>query len=89
MTSGNNVYVVWTDTTTAGPEDILLLFKRNCRMVKLLNSYPINLSMNAGQKFSPQIAISGNNVYVVWTDQTTAGNGNFDILFKRIAGSWT
>ena len=36
--------------------------------------------MNAGQKFSPQIAVSGNNVYVVWTDKTP---GNFDILFKR------
>ena len=41
----------------------------------------INLSMNAGISLSPQITVSGNNVYVVWTDETTAVNN--DIFFKR------
>ena len=38
---------------------------------------PINLSNNTGISFNPQIATSGNNVYVTWTDDTP---GNTDIF---------
>ena len=31
---------------------------------------PINLSNNTGDSFNPQIAASGNNVYVTWEDST-------------------
>ena len=39
-----------------------------------------NLSHNSGKSEDPQIAMSGNNVYVVWQDNTP---GNFDIFFRR------
>ena len=38
-----------------------------------------NLSNNAGNSFFPAIAVSGNNVHVVWEDNTP---GNTDILYK-------
>ena len=41
---------------------------------------PINLSNNAGFSIEPQIAASGNNVYVTWEDTTPAGS-NLDIFF--------
>ena len=39
-----------------------------------------NVSNNAGFSYYPAIAVLGNNVYLVWTDDTI---GNFDILYKR------
>ena len=38
---------------------------------------PINISNNAGNSLEPQIATSGNNVYITWEDTTP---GNFDIF---------
>jgi hypothetical protein len=80
--SGSNVYVVWADqttTTAAGNRDIY--FKRSIDSGASFSNISINLSNNAGISVDPKIAaVSGNNVYVVWTDQTT---GNNEILFKR------
>ena len=39
---------------------------------------PINISNNTGGSSNPQIAASGNNVYVTWQDDTP---GNSDIFF--------
>ena len=44
----------------------------------------INLSNNSGTSQSPQVAISGSNVYVVWTDDSS---GNNEILFKASSDS--
>ena len=41
-----------------------------------------NLSSNLGSSESPVIALSGNNVHVVWADDTLTP-GNFDILYRR------
>jgi hypothetical protein len=41
---------------------------------------PKNLSDNAGESIEPQIISSGNNVYVVWQDDSP---GNFEIFFKK------
>ena len=75
-TSGNNVYVTWHDDTPAGNRDIFFVASNNNG-----TSFgtPINLSNNAGVSSFPQIATSGNNVYVTWHDNTPAGNR--DILF--------
>jgi hypothetical protein len=32
-----------------------------------------NLSNNTGDSANPNIAVSGNNVYIVWEDDTTGG----------------
>ena len=73
-TSGNNVYVTWYDATP-GNNDIFFAASNNNG-----TSFgtPINISNNTGSSFNPQIATSGNNVYVTWQDDTP---GNFDIFF--------
>ena len=44
------------------------------------NSSSQNLSNSPGSSTDPQIAVYQNNVYVVWSDNST---GNGDIYFKR------
>jgi hypothetical protein len=74
--TGNNVYVVWTDDTR-GNNDIDF---------KVSHDYGNNfsrtkpVSRNNGSSVSPQLAATGNNVYVVWTNDTT---GNADINFRK------
>ena len=53
----SNAYVVWQDTTP-GNTDIFF------RASQGLGT--INISNNTGGSFNPQIATSGNNVYVTW-----------------------
>ena len=72
---GSNVYVTWTDNTPAGNFDILFAVSTNNGTSF---STPINLSNNTGDSGVSQIAVSGNNVYVTWFDDTP---GNFDIFF--------
>jgi hypothetical protein len=74
--SGNNVYVVWFDLTTENEE---ILFTRSTNSGATFSNTPINLSNNIGGSYSPQIAVSENNVYVVWLDYTTEKS---DIFFK-------
>ena len=81
---GSNVYVTWSDSTPAGSNlDILFAVSNNNG-----TSFgtPINLSNNTGDSFFPQIATSGNNVYVTWIDTTP---GNFDIFFATSTNNGT
>jgi len=72
---GNNVYVVWEDNTL-GNSDIFFAFSTNNGQTF---STPDNLSEeNTGSSEDPQISSEGNNVYVVWEDDTP---GNDDIFF--------
>ena len=73
--SGNNVYVTWEDTTP-GNADIFFAVSNNNGVSF---GTPINLSNNTGNSINPQIAASGNNVYVTWHDDTPAGDR--DIFF--------
>jgi hypothetical protein len=73
-TTENNVYVVWDDDTPGNSEIFFAVSNDNGQTF----STPINLSNNAGRSFEPQISSEGNNVYVVWDDDTP---GNFDIFF--------
>lgn len=74
--SGNNVYVVWEDTSP-GNRDI---FYRKSADGGAIFGDIINLSDNVGRSDLPAIAVSGNNVYVVWDDSTP---GNEEIFYKR------
>ena len=77
-----NVYVVWQDNTT-GNYDIFFTHSSDNGS----SFAPIrNLSNNNGTSQLPQIAAQGNNVYVVWQDNTT---GNYDIFFKRSLSNGT
>src|SRR6185436_4234 len=72
---GNNVYVVWRDITFPN-SDIFFAFSTNNGQTF---STPDNLSETTGPSAGdPQISSEGNNVYVVWEDNTL---GNSDIFF--------
>ena len=63
----NNVYIVWSDTTTGNGD---IYFKAS-RDNGTSFSFPKNLSTNLdGQALFPQVKAIGNNVYVVWQDET-------------------
>lgn len=75
--SGNIVHVVWEDDTP-GNDDV---FYRRSTDGGATFTEPIkNLSSNVGNSGRPDIAVSGNNVHVVWHDSTP---GNLDILYRR------
>ena len=69
------VYITWTDNTSGNGD---VYFKASPDSGFTFSSVK-NLSNNTGASLSPNIAASGNNVYVIWTDNTT---GNGDVYFK-------
>ena len=73
--NGNYVYVVWRDETT-GKGDIY--FKRSTDNGASFEKRGYLYKSNASSS-EPQIASDGNNVYVVWRDETT---GKGDIYFR-------
>jgi hypothetical protein len=78
----NNVYLIWTDDTT-GNKDIY--FKKSVDNGTTFGSTE-NLSNNPGNSTNAQIALSQDNVYLVWSDDTS---GNGDIYFKRSVDNGT
>jgi hypothetical protein len=76
VTSEDNVYVVWVDDNS-GNRDIF--FRKSIDNGETFGS-TINLSNNTGGSLDPNIAISGNHVYVVW-EHTPESNGQ--IYFTR------
>jgi ethanolamine utilization microcompartment shell protein EutL len=80
--SGNNVYVVWDDDGTASQgSDSDVLYRRSTNGGASFGS-AVNLSNSTGLSQIPAIAASGNNVYVVWQDDTLV-SGIPDILYRR------
>ena len=73
------MHVVWGDDTS-GNFDIL--YRRSLDGGSTFPNIIKNLSSNAGDSFNPEIALSGNNVYVVWSDFAIAGT---DILYRTSA----
>ncbi len=76
--SGNNVYVVWMDNTTSTGSYNIFFAQSNDNGTTF--SEPIKLS-NSTLAISPQVAVSGNNVYVVWMDYYL--ESNFEIFFTK------
>jgi hypothetical protein len=76
--SGNNVYVLWREPPVENAKSDVF-FKRSTDGGKTFEKTK-NLSNNPEDSLAPQIAASGNNVYVVWQDDTP---GNAEILFRR------
>jgi hypothetical protein len=77
LVSGSNVYVVWQDDSNGGA-DIFFNVSNNNGQTFL--DTPIDLSNNAGFSVTPQMLVSGSNVYVVWRD--ISNGGDFDMLFN-------
>jgi hypothetical protein len=68
----NNVYVVWTEEITVDNNEIFFTASNNNGQT--FSDPPDNLSNTRGSSFDPKISSEGNNVYVVWTEETTLSN---------------
>ena len=69
-TSGNNVYITWSSNKTGNWE---IMFKASTDSGKTLGP-KINLSNDTSRSVDPQIAASGNNVYVTWWERNATSN---------------
>ncbi|HEX6294532.1 MAG TPA: sialidase family protein [Nitrososphaeraceae archaeon] len=70
------VYVLWEDNTSGNKDIYLKISKDNGRTFEPV----INLSNNIGDSVNAQMAVYGNNVYVVWEDTSNGGDKN--IFFR-------
>ena len=76
--SNNNVYVAWSDMSIGGGD---ILFRRSIDGGNTFGSV-IDLSdLAADQAACPHIAVTGNNVYIVWHEVSLSGS--FDIFFRK------
>jgi hypothetical protein len=73
--SGNHVYVVWIEKDNSGKSDVH--FRESYNSGSSFGDIE-NIS-NSGASAEAQIAASGNNIYVVWSD---AKSDNSDIYFS-------
>jgi hypothetical protein len=80
--SGSNIYVIWTDNASGNGD---IFFKKSVDNGTSFGNIE-NLSNDNGKSYGARIVISGNNVYVVWNDNST---GNGDIYYKRSADNGT
>ena len=71
-----NVYVVWENTVLGNEEEILFRASNDGGQTFGVTQ---NISNNNGFSVNPSIATFGQNVYVVWQDNTP---GNSDIFFS-------
>ncbi|MDE1762929.1 MAG: hypothetical protein KGH88_01610 [Thaumarchaeota archaeon] len=74
---GNNVYAVWMDDTS-GNFDVL--FSKSTDGGQTF-AKPVNVSGDTQESGYAQLAVSGNNVYLVWTNAVT--DKNYDIFFAK------
>ena len=74
--SGNNVYVVWTQTISSQNYDIF--FAKSTDNGDTFDT-PVNISNNNGGSGWPKIASDG-NIYLSWVDSTP---GRFDIFITK------
>jgi hypothetical protein len=86
--SGNNVYMIWQDSMPGNNiRNYDVFFKKSNDSANTFSKEVINLSNNNGFSEHPQIAASGNNVYIVWADNSnsspSASSTSREILFVR------
>src|ERR687885_344828 len=77
--SNSHVYVVWQDSISSANRNYDI-FVKNSDDNGTTFGPPINLSNNPGFSEHPQIAAYGNNLYVIWADNTS---GNREVLFTK------
>jgi hypothetical protein len=87
--SENTVYIVWEDNSRSGnnnsSKNFDLLFRVSTNGGSNFTNTRV-LTKNPGDSFDPQTAISGENMYAVWEDNT-AGEGvslNWKVRFRGI-----
>lgn len=79
--TGSDVYTVWSEVQGA-QSDIFFLASFDAGRTFTFRGSPMNLSSNSGMSANPQVAASGEAVYVVWEDDTGTP-GVPDIFFRR------
>jgi hypothetical protein len=79
VVSGNNIYAVWEDYSPGNSE---IYFKKSTDGGKTFAD-KINVSNDIGRSYEPQILVSGNNVYIVWSDETKLTQANTNVLFVK------
>jgi hypothetical protein len=100
---GDNVYMVWQENNPDPSDHNSNVNNNNIQYNNNYRNYDvyikkstdggltfgkeINLSKNPGFSEHPQIAISGNNVYIAWIDDTSSSSSsttkNQEILFRK------
>jgi hypothetical protein len=82
--SSNSVYVVWQESVGSyGSRNYDIFFRKSNDGGHTFGP-PINLSNNLGFSEHPQIASVGNNIYVVWVDDSS---GEREIMFCKSSNS--
>ena len=79
VTNKNFSYIVWQNSFSEQNDDILLRVENH---KDNSHSYILNLSNNSGISECPSIAISDNNIYVIWEDYNS---GNHEIFLANIS----
>jgi hypothetical protein len=72
----NNIYAIWADDTSGNREVLFTRSEDNGTSFERIK----NLSINTSDSFNQEIAVFGDNVYVVWLDQGEGEKTN--ILLK-------
>jgi hypothetical protein len=75
----NNVYVVWSESTQSSTDNNYDIYLKASSDGGITFGKAINLSDNPSFSEHPQIAATGDNIYVVWTDNTS---GHKEVLFR-------
>jgi hypothetical protein len=75
---GNNVYAIWADDTSGNRE---VLFTRSVDNGASFDSIK-NLSNNTSDSLNEEIAVFGDNVYVIWLDQD---EGSTNVMLRASA----
>ena len=82
--SSNNIFVVWEESVGGYGSKNYDIYLRKSSDSGVTFGSPINLSNNSGFSEHPQIASAGDNIYVVWVDDTS---GKREIMFCKSSDS--
>ena len=84
--SGNNVYVVWSDNTPGNNE---IMFGASADGGKTFSTRSEGRITNtAAESLTPKVSSSGNNdVYVVWIEKDSSGKGDVHFRVSHDSGS--
>lgn len=73
---GTQVYLTWEDNSHGDYEVFLSKSSDSGASFHV----PVDISTTTGQSGTPEVIVSGNNLYAVWMDNTS---GNYDIFFTK------
>jgi hypothetical protein len=72
----NNVYAIWADDTSGNRDVLFTKSEDNSTSFEKIK----NISNTTSDSFNQEIAVFGDNIYIVWLDQDADNNTN--ILLK-------